>query len=121
LCDDYACAWGLWFPCFVDEDAESVESAPDDEVETGSVPQSAEEHGVHVVDVGAEVVAMSREDDVDGEEESYDGGDGEGDPEGASHESDGDKHAAEDEPRGEGGIAVAAEGDVEVVFEPVAE
>ena len=46
------------FPPFVDKDAETIEAAPCDEVEGGTMPETAEEHGVHIVDVGAQGFAV---------------------------------------------------------------
>lgn len=53
-----ACGPGAVFPPFVYQDAQAVEAAPGDKVERRAMPQASEEHGVHVVDIGAEGAAM---------------------------------------------------------------
>ena len=40
-------------PPFVNQDSQTVESTPNDEVERRSMPHTPEEHGIHVVNVGA--------------------------------------------------------------------
>ena len=119
--DDAPKRRGAFLPVLIDEDAQSVEAAPRDEVEAGSMPEAAEEHGVHVVDVGGEVAACLGEEDVDGQQDGYYGGDDDGDPCSLGEECHDDEGAEEDGIGAEGAVAVAAEGYVEVVFEPVGE
>ena len=83
------------FPPFVDEDADAVESAPGDEVEGGTVPHTAEEHGVHVVDIGAKGLAVRGTEEIEEQDNSDDsyGGDGKGcnmEAEGSDEEDDGE-------------------------------
>lgn len=87
----------LLLPPFVYQDAQAVEAAPGDEVETGAVPHAAEEHGVHVVDIGAELATVAGEDEVDGYEDADDGGDHQRHPGGLRHQGHNHQHAAQDE------------------------
>ena len=112
---------GLFFPPFIDKDAHTVEAAPGDEVETGAVPHSAQQHRVHIVDVGVELLAVAREDEVDGYQGADDGGDDQRDPRRLGHQGHDDEHSAKDDVAGGTGTAVAAQGDVEIVLQPVAE
>ena len=115
------CNPALAAPPFVDEDAEAVEAAPGDEVERSTVPEAAEEHGIHVVDVGAEVVAVPfveepAQGDGGGDEENGDGEECVVQAEGGDGHHEGQEGVAEP-----AGPAVAAEGYVEVVAQPVGE
>ncbi len=111
----------LFFPPFVDEDADAVEAAPGDEVERRTVPQAAEEHGVHVVDVGAQLAAVAGAQEVKEHHAEHYGG-GHRREGGVAQAEGGDgEDGGEDEVGEEAGMAVAAEGYVEVVAQPVGE
>ena len=112
---------GLAAPPLVDQYAEAVEAAPGDEVEGGTVPEAAEEHGVHVVDVGAEVVAVTA---VEKPAEEYPKGhneDGDGEEGAVQAEGRDGHHGGQEEVGEEACRAVSAEGYVEVVAQPVGE
>ena len=108
-------------PPFVDQYAQAVESAPGDEVERGSVPQSAQEHGVHVVDVGAKCAAMARTEDMQSQHQRAYCNDGYGEACVVQAESGDGQYEEEQEVAEEPRCAVAAEGYVEVVAQPARE
>lgn len=105
-----------FFPPFVNQDAQSVESAPGDEVEAGAVPESAQEHGVHVVDVGVELFAVLGEEDVNGDEQRDDCRNHQCGIEVFGHQGDDDENAAQNHVGRPRGTAVASKGNVEIVF-----
>ena len=46
-------------PDLIDDHADAVEAAPDHEIPAGTVPQAAQQHGVHGVDVGGDELAVT--------------------------------------------------------------
>ena len=50
------------FPELIDKDAQPVQAAPDDEVPACPVPETAQQHRVHVVDVGGNLLPRSGKD-----------------------------------------------------------
>ena len=112
---------GALAPPLVHQDAQAVEAAPGNEVERGTVPKAAEEHGVHVVDVGAEGAAVAGPqppEQADGDKHPHHS---EGEPEVVQAEGgDGEDECQEAVAEPAGG-AVAAEGNVKVVAQPARE
>ena len=85
------------------------------------MPEAAEEHGVHVVDVGAEVVTVTA---VEKPAEEYSKGhdeDGDGEEGAVQAEGRDGHHGGQEEVGEEACRAVAAEGYIEVVAQPVGE
>jgi len=103
------------------EDADAVEAAPYHEVPACAVPQAAEEHGVHAVDVAGYALAPLG---VEGGVDDAGGGDDQDDdcdPYGAGEYRADDGYGDDDGVGAEGGCAVAAHRDVEVVLQPLGE
>ena len=51
------------FPKLIDQNAQAVQAAPDDEVPACAVPETAQQHRVHIVDVGGNLLSRSGKDD----------------------------------------------------------
>ena len=119
--DDNTCPGQHGFPTFVYEYSRSVEGSPCDKIETGAMPQASKEHGIHIVDIAAILNAMAWKDEVNGKKDAQRGDNKYRDPQGLRHKGYNDKHAAKYEVRGQSGTIFAAEGNVEVILEPIAE
>lgn len=109
------------FPEAINQHSEAVQTTPDHKVPAGSVPQTAEEHSVHPVDVRDQFLAVLL---AESDQEGKDGGDhkhhSENPPvlrKGRGQESD----AEDDGIRAESAVAVASKRDVEVVLKPFGE
>lgn len=85
------------------------------------MPQASKEHGIHIVDIAAILNAMAWKDEVNGKKDAQRGDNKYRDPQGLRHKGYNDKHAAKYEVRGQSGTIFAAEGNVEVILEPIAE
>ena len=121
-CDgDDAVEGAFLFPPFIDEDAQSVECAPGDEVEGGAVPHAAEEHGVEVVEIGGKLFAVAWSHSIDDGKNDHQCHRRRSDVEVLGHQHHDEEHHRRDDEGARGGVAVAAEGDIEVILEPVAE
>lgn len=105
-------------PELIDNHADTVQSSPNHEVPTGTMPQPAEEHGDERVEVGVEQLAVGRAEKGDEDDRDCHGGnDARRDP--RTREDEGDQgDEGNPEIGAESGIAVTSEGDIEVGFEP---
>lgn len=109
------------FPPLVHQDADAVEGAPGDEVEGGTVPHAAKEHGVEIVQIGVELAFAFGRGGIEQHQQRHGKGSDKGEPEALGHEEHHNEHHRRDDVGGGSGVAVAAQGDVEVVLQPVAE
>lgn len=85
------------------------------------MPEAAHEHGVEIVDIGVEVLTVVGKEHIVGHKKGHNDTYGERHPgrlceEGHSHEG-----ASEYEIGCNGGVAVAANGDIEIILQPVGE
>ena len=85
------------------------------------MPHAAKEHGVEVVQVGVELAFAFGRGGIEQHQQRHGKGSDKGEPEALGHEEHHNEHHRRDDVGGGSGVAVAAQGDVEVVLQPVAE
>ena len=112
-CDgDDAVEGAFLFPPFINEDAQAVERTPGDKVEGGTVPHSAEEHGVEVVEIGGKLFAVAWSRGIDDGKDNHQRHRRRSDVEVLGHQHHDEEHHRRDDEGAGGGVAVAAEGDI---------
>ena len=82
------------------------------------MPQAAEQHGVHGVDVGGDLLAfLGLEDGHQGDDDGHHEH-SQADPPAAAEEHGDSGNHEDDAERAKGGVAVAAQGDVKIILQP---
>ena len=85
------------------------------------MPKATEKHGVEVVEPGGKFLAAAGPLQPHGQQYQHQHHCGKGDPHLFGHECYNNEHDQRDDEGGRSALAVAAEGDVQIVLEPVAE
>ena len=109
------------FPPLIDKDSQTVEGTPRDEVEGCAMPHTTEQHGIKVIQIGRQLATVAGSQSIDQKKDDGHGYGGNGYPKGLGHEDDNRQHYGGNDVGAGGRIAVAAQGDVEVILKPVAE
>lgn len=105
-------------PELVDDLAEAVQAAPDHEVPAGAVPEAAEEHRVHGIDLRPEELAPVGPEPAVNEQSHRQRSDGYRYPPRTGQEGADDRDGDDDDVGAPGRVPVAAQRDVQVIPEP---
>jgi len=107
------------FPEFVNEYAQSVETAPDDEIPTGAVPKTTKQHRIHIVDIGRNRLSGIGKDEGDKNEDDGNNSQNVGQNNAAGNEDGYQSKKRNDEISGDGSFTISTERNVQVIFQPI--